>query len=390
MKKFAFGFALLTFTSLLNADDTSGLVTQDAAGADVRHEERYVQEDSYSAGYRWNYELPGKSPFQRSHYSILRTFRDVTGKHWESTVRVLQGDHQLSLGIIVDEDGWVVTKSSEVPDDQLTVRFADAGRSEARVVSRRADVDLALLKVEKSGLQPIRWDKSNAADVGSFIATTDSRSLPLAIGVVSVKPRVIRPGQAVLGVRLDESEEGVIAARVLDNGGAAKAGIQEDDIITAINGIESKSLRSIQSMIAANRAGDRIKVTVKRGDETLDLVAQLTDMSIVLGDPSEAEVNGQISARATDFPSAFQHDTVLLPNQCGGPLVDLKGRVVGINIARGGRVHCYALPLEIVVPAVEDMLKSASLALGRKVDGDHVIVDSVDADSLEKYVGKQQ
>jgi len=32
------------------------------------------------------------------------------------------------------------------------------------------------------------------------------------------------------------------------------------------------------------------------------------------------------------------------PDQCGGPLIDLDGGVVGINIARAGRVATYAIP----------------------------------------------
>ena len=34
----------------------------------------------------------------------------------------------------------------------------------------------------------------------------------------------------------------------------------------------------------------------------------------------------------------------MFPNECGGPLVSLDGKVVGINIARGGRVDSYAMP----------------------------------------------
>jgi len=49
-----------------------------------------------------------------------------------------------------------------------------------------------------------------------------------------------------------------------------------------------------------------------------------------------------------EFELALQHDTVLQNWQCGGPLVDLDGRAVGLNIARAGRVASYALPAELV------------------------------------------
>ena len=45
---------------------------------------------------------------------------------------------------------------------------------------------------------------------------------------------------------------------------------------------------------------------------------------------------------------AIQHDTVLQPWLCGGPLVDLDGKAIGLNIARAGRVATYALPASLV------------------------------------------
>ena len=44
----------------------------------------------------------------------------------------------------------------------------------------------------------------------------------------------------------------------------------------------------------------------------------------------------------------IQHDCTLRSSQCGGPLVDARGRVIGINIAKAGRVEMYALPIAIV------------------------------------------
>ena len=65
--------------------------------------------------------------------------------------------------------------------------------------------------------------------------------------------------------------------------------------------------------------------------------------------------------RSSDFPAVFQHDTVLQPNQSGGPLVDLDGHVIGINIARAGRTESYALPADLILPLIEPM-KSGKMA----------------------------
>ena len=57
-----------------------------------------------------------------------------------------------------------------------------------------------------------------------------------------------------------------------------------------------------------------------------------------------------VSGRRDGFPVVLQHDTVLKPADCGGPLVDLDGRAVGVNIARGGRVETYAVPSDVLMP----------------------------------------
>ena len=55
---------------------------------------------------------------------------------------------------------------------------------------------------------------------------------------------------------------------------------------------------------------------------------------------------------------AIQHDSVLNPGDCGGPLVDLEGKAIGLNIARAGRVESYALPAGIVRETVEKLLQT--------------------------------
>jgi serine protease Do len=70
----------------------------------------------------------------------------------------------------------------------------------------------------------------------------------------------------------------------------------------------------------------------------------------------ETMLGGPVSKRASDFPAVFQHDTVLRPADCGGPLVDLSGKAIGINIARAGRTETYALPADIITPLLEPLM----------------------------------
>jgi serine protease Do len=62
------------------------------------------------------------------------------------------------------------------------------------------------------------------------------------------------------------------------------------------------------------------------------------------------------SDRDSNFPVVFQHDSPLFPEQCGGPICDLQGNVLGINIARESRAASYAIPANHVRTILERFL----------------------------------
>jgi serine protease Do len=74
-----------------------------------------------------------------------------------------------------------------------------------------------------------------------------------------------------------------------------------------------------------------------------------------MGNPQEM-MGSTLSNRRGGFPSILQHDTVLAPGNCGDPLVDLEGKVVGINIARAGRTETYAIPAAAVRELLADLM----------------------------------
>lgn len=322
---------------------------------------RLVQESTEQTSYRPNFDILGRSPHLRSDGGMLRTFEQAVGDAWKSTVQVMSAKRQLSLGLIVDSNGWVITKASQLVTDDLTCRLFDGTRIPASLMHINHELDLALLKINRSNLPAAVWHEGSSIRVGGWLATTSSSSkMPVGIGVVSVAPRKVPSARAVLGVSLGDADEGALVSMVVPGGGAYQAGIEEGDIIVSIDGSHLDSKEALLRKIATLRAGQRVTVGVTRRDNSLSMDAQLMDMAANLFDPTEMEVNGNVSARASGFPRVFQHDTVLAPHQCGGPLVDTQGRVVGVNIARAGRVTSYALPLDVLVPAIREMLVVAN------------------------------
>lgn len=319
---------------------------------------------------------------QRNHYATLRAYREAIGEQWKATVQILDSDKQLALGTIVRADGWITTKSTEVPDTGIDVRLHDGTRAAGKVKIRRPDLDLALVKIERNELPSIRWNIDAEVPVGGWLASADSRSLPLALGVVSVRKRTIHQENAVLGVQLSNKHDSPFVVSVVVGSGAEAAGIREGDVIKELDGKPMSAQREVLDYLRSVPAGNRIGIVVERDGNQVAMQAQMMDLARSLLDPTEMEVNGRISARSTGFRDVIQHDTVLAPSDCGGPLIDVDGNAVGMNIARAGRVCSYALPARVVAASVEEMLLSAvttpnsvqAIDLAAKEDGTTVQV----------------
>ena len=303
---------------------------------------------------------------ERDHETVKVAFRDVVNEPHKATVRVLCNDKVACLGCVVDADGYVLTKASEL-QGKLTVKLSDNRLFDAQLIGVHRGSDLAMLKIDQHGLSPITWrDANDVPTVGSILATAGVETLPVAIGVVSVQPRHIAAPSGVLGVMLEDVEGFAKVQEVMAGSGAEKAGIKSGDFITQVNGGEVANREKLVETVRQFQPGDKVTLKVKRGEEQLDITATL--MARPTGPENDRKdfqnmLGGPLSERRAGFELALQHDTVLSPQECGGPIVDLDGRAVGINIARAGRVNSYALPTSIILPLVND-LKSGKYAPG--------------------------
>jgi len=58
----------------------------------------------------------------------------------------------------------------------------------------------------------------------------------------------------------------------------------------------------------------------------------------------------------------MQHDILLYSKTTGGPLVDLDGRCLGMNIARANRAESFAIPLEDLKTITDKLMREAVAA----------------------------
>lgn len=291
----------------------------------------------------------------------LTLFKEVTQSASPSTVTIRDDRGPRVLGTIVGANGWIISKASEIdnPED-LSCRIHTGQEFDIKLLREDSANDIALLKIEATGLTPIQWS-SEPLKLGSLVVTGDRTGTPLAMGVVSVNVRsLVANNQAFLGVGLQPAARGVVIETVVPNGAAAAAGLMLGDIVLSLDSIEINSVNDLVYEIRRHNPGDRVKVTYIRDGKETEVEAVLGGRNLTGIQALQYDVMNragtQKSRRHNEFPAVFQHDSPLWPEQCGGPLLNLDGKAVGINIARGGRVESFALPPEVIKQFVSGLL----------------------------------
>jgi serine protease Do len=292
----------------------------------------------------------------------LGAFREVAARAGRSTVRVRCDGRDVALGTVASADGWILTKASLLTGTPA-VRLADGRELEARVVGVHEAHDVALLKVDAAGLRPVRWRPSKEVPVGYWAVSAGPDGRPVAVGVVSVGTRDLPrgkgeyqppPGGGFLGISLDPAEREVKVSQVVPGGGAAKAGLHVNDTILAVSGKAVRDGEALLRLLGSLRPGDEVELRVKRGERELRLRARLGKRPPDRGE-FQNSLGSELSKRRTGFPTVLQHDSVIRPRDCGGPVVDLDGRAIGLNICRAGRTESYAVPTEVLLRLLPEM-----------------------------------
>jgi serine protease Do len=293
--------------------------------------------------------------------SLFVAFRDVIREPAKSTVQVYSDGFRAAFGAIVRADGHIVTKASELKG-KIEVQLSDESQKrEAKVVGRDPVTDLAVLKIDASNLPVVPWTNSESPAVGTWLATPGLMRDPISIGVVSVAARKISPPQAALGVQLDMADNIARITTVVPGLPASKAGLRDGDVIRKIDGLDITGRPHLQDTIRSHQPGDKVKIVYERDGRVQTIEITLGSMSDLVHDERsefQNSLGGSLSERRSGFPLAIQHDSVLRPADCGGPVVDVEGKVVGLNIARAGRVESYALPAALVRETVDKLLKT--------------------------------
>ena len=328
-----------------------------------------IDPDELDGNIELKFELPSLrnrplKKFERQQPKMLKSFQPVIQSHVAGVTEVWKGGKKICLGVVIDSEGLVLTKASELGDgNEIHVVLHDRTTLSGKVVRTDSVNDLAVIHVARSGLTSLQLSNKQPRS-GAFVISPDGTGNVMAMGTYSSPPRALAgQKQGFLGVKPQTAinGEGVLLVEVTPGGGGEAAGLLNGDVIKSLAGNRVDDVTDLVNEIRNHQPGDSIEIDFVRNGRRLQTRAVLADRNFSGDRAARFKMMNRLGAipsdRADKFPWVFQHDTPLFPEQCGGPILDIDGDIIGINIARGGRAASYAIPSAHINKILPDLLR---------------------------------
>ena len=188
-------------------------------------------------------------------------------------------------------------------NDSMTVGVISAsGRSSLGIeeIENFIQTDAAINQGNSGG--PLIDINGKVIGVNTAILSTSGGSVGLGFAIPSnlvsvVKDSIISTGKfekPYIGVYLNnldsekikalniKSTNGVLIAKVIENGPAAKAGMQANDVVVAVNGKSVNSAGAFIGELAAKKIGETVELSIIRNSQTLKIRVPLEEVPKIL------------------------------------------------------------------------------------------------------------
>ena len=188
-------------------------------------------------------------------------------------------------------------------NDSMTVGVVSAsGRSSLGIeeIENFIQTDAAINQGNSGG--PLIDINGKVIGVNTAILSASGGSVGLGFAIPSnlvsvVKDSIISTGKfekPYIGVYLNnldsekikalniKSTNGVLIAKVIENGPAAKAGMQANDVVVAVNGKSVNSAGAFIGELAAKKIGETVELSIIRNSQTLKIRVPLEEVPKIL------------------------------------------------------------------------------------------------------------
>jgi serine protease Do len=273
---------------------------------------------------------------------------------------VIEGKTQIIAGTIFSLDGMtikdaykgvniILSKSSMVGDDP-TITLSNGKVLRAIVAKRDRVNDLAiLLPASKTGkgisLQALHPDTLKTNHIGNFLISIrpDSISRISVLGSIDITlPKITSYGY--LGA-VTRQKEGLLVFTFIQPKSAAEAGgLATGDQLLTIDDKQVSDELDVLRALQKYRAFDTTNMVIMRkGGRMLKEIVLKYPPQKITEHPADHFTGGK-SVRRDGFANVFVHDARIKSSECGGPVFDAAGNLIGINIGRLSRTSTIAIP----------------------------------------------
>jgi len=293
---------------------------------------------------------------------VQQAFGKTQGIAKESTVKLLRNERVIAHGTVIDSRGFVLSKASACIGARYLLTNSGI-RLPVKARKRDEACDLVLLEVIGDGYEwpTLHWSDNNNSTDARWAISASPELDEIRLGLFGGKTRPIGREGGVMGVVLsddNQSERGIRVLEVIPQSAADRAGLKINDRILKIDHRSVRSKQQVNHAMQKKDPGDLVLLHINRVDEAIELRVTLGHRSVTFDlFNRNLLMSGPTSKRKDNFPLVLQHDIPLYRNNMGGPVFNLEGQCVGINIARVDRVTNFALPHAVLYPILRDWLK---------------------------------
>ncbi len=272
-------------------------------------------------------------------------------------VSILNGGAPVALGTVVDKDGLAVVMASALPP-RPQCRLPDGGITDLTVVGVDKSFDLAVVRISPKSIPPVPFADRDPMPTGTVVAAVGPDGQPLTVGVVSVAARKLADAETAtyelpLRVKADSelvygkpSENGSGFEVLMAYGLAKVVGVKPGDRLASVAGRPIAAEGDVATAVTEKRSGDVISVVLERDGKTMTL--ELPLLPYVSNNATNA------TWRSDDYPIALEYSPPVRTTECGGPLIDLSGRLVGVTVGRANGHAGWAIPADSVRRVLDD------------------------------------
>lgn len=256
----------------------------------------------------------------------------------------------LAYGMAIGDER-LLTKASEMVTNGRMYTVSGQDALEVEIVGTYAEHDLAVLSVPGLKAPVAEWANAEEMVEGTFLGAIRPDGRFQSLGVLSVQERSLKTAdQGFLGVQMNTRAigEGVQIKEVVPDSAAQRAGMLPGDRIVTIKGKEMTGFFEMSNELRRLRKGEAPEIGVIRNGQRMILTPVLG------GRPPEGQqsqrldymdrASGTRSRVRHDFSNVMQTDMELQAHHSGLPVVDLNGDLMGMVIARQGRISTLVLP----------------------------------------------